>query len=439
MSYQVFSEKDLSVTAYSIQFGPEVAYDYERVIRSEETVFFDNTVLFVSISEDFVGGIYEIPELVEGSWEVPGNGNSGEQFTSVVSLIEIPDFQVRLIPADSSFGQRVDINYAPSGSFANKSMRLSGDLVQQATFRSRQRFLSSAYSMYVASGDDEMGGFSFEHEASLSGGRFYGSPVYSNSRVKSDPVGYQADTYGFELGYTHVFSSHLKLGLIGGYSESSVDFSGIGFESRVEDTELFYGGLDGAIRLSDRLALLGTSIYYETSNSYEDRSLANAESSNYRGRGLNSSLSLAYQLPIFNTRHLLTPRIGLSHLWQSRDSFVTDNEVTSDVAYDRISENHFYSYFGFDLRSRYELESWTISPQLSLEVRKVLGDEDLSHVMSVGNSHARVIDTRDALLYQGLGSISLRRENYDLSAGAALHESEGASAYALWLRVGYQF
>lgn len=438
-AYQVVSEKNLTITAYSIKFGPDVVSDFQGVIRAGESVLFDDAILFASISDDFVDGIYEIPELVEGNWERSGDGSMEESFTSVISQIEIPDFQVQLLPPDSSSAQRVDIRYAPSASFTNKSMRLSGDLIQQANFRVRQRLLSSVFSKQIASEKDEMGGFSPEHEVSVSADQFYGSPVYSNSQVDSDPVGYRADTYGFEVGYAYEIASHLNVGLIGGYSESSVDFTGVGFDSRVEDLELFYGGLDGVLRVSDRLALIATSIYYETSNSYEDHSLSNTESADYRGRGLNSSLSLAYQLPIPNARHSLTSRIGISHLWQGRDSFVTSNETTVDVAYGSITADHLYSHIGLDWSSRYELSNWSVSPQLSLEIRKAVGDEDLTHVMSVGNSNSRVTDTRDSLQYQGMGSISLHRNNCDLTAGIALHESEEASAYSLLLRFGYRF
>lgn len=439
LAYQVVSEKELKINAYAISFGPDVKEEYLGVIRSEEPVYFDNTILYARISDDLMSGTYEIPDLVEGDWQRSGDPNSKEQFSSVINKFNVPDFDVHLLPASSSSGQQVDIRYAPSASIANKSMRLSGDLIQQATSRSQRSLLSSTVHTSPFNGGSLANNSPVGTKRLATAGKLYGSPTYSNSRIESEPVGYRADTYGFELGYQYQFSSRINLGLVGGFGESSIDFTGTGFDSRRENQMLYYGGLIGTYKISAKIDLLGTLLYYETSNKYDNQSPTNEESADYHGKGLNSSINIAYNLPTSSKKHSLKAILGISSLWQDRNSFVTQNKAGFDTHYHRTSENNFYSHLGVDWRSHFNLYSWSITPQLSVEARRVLGHDDIMHRMSLGSSSAIVNDIRDVWLYEGSGSIGVHKDNLSLTAGISLYKIDNACTHGIRLSFGYEF
>lgn len=113
------------------------------------------------------------------------------------------------------------------------------------------------------------------------------------------------------------------------------------------------------------------------------------------------------------------------------------NRIT--VAYESFSDNHYYAYARVSWYSEYTLRSYTLSPNLSLEARQVIGNDTLRHKMTVGSASALVRDQTDEQQYRFAASIQLRRGNFDLNLGASTYEASGTETHNFWLSGSYQF
>lgn len=343
-----------------------------------------------------------------------------------------------MIEANDSAGQMVEIRYAPSASFASKSMRLDGELLGQFVDRNQRRLAGTLFTDN-SDPDAETGGFCETIESSLGVASFHGAPFYTRSRDRSGEVGYDATTSGMQAGYSRSLGATTKVGLLGGYARSQLDFEGTGFDTRSENSDHYFGGLHASHRWSERFALSTTSVYLRADKEYSDASPLNNEGADYTGQGLRTRADAAVLLGPKSSVQQRVASLGLSHTWQERDAFTTTAPFSADVTYAAVSEHHFYLHAGLDWQREYIYGAWRLTPQAAVEVTHALGGNDFNHEMSVGSLTAEVADEGEKFHAHSQVGVSASQGGFRIGLGASTRVAEDSNQFSGWLSFSYDF
>jgi uncharacterized protein with beta-barrel porin domain len=196
-------------------------------------------------------------------------------------------------------------------------------------------------------------------------------PIYT--RTNANDLGFDADTYGFALGFGGKLTDNLNGGLFAGYLRNNLDFKVR--QAKDEDQNIFLGGLSFMYAPKPWYAKLITYGYYGDHN-YTGWTGANydlIEKADYKSRGFYTEVVGGY---IFGDKIAFAPEIGLSYGYHKTKHFTTnvpDNPALNKT-YEPDTLDVFKAIAGLNLRV--ELDKIHLLGGVRLE--QALGDNDIS-------------------------------------------------------------
>jgi hypothetical protein len=154
--------------------------------------------------------------------------------------------------------------------------------------------------------------------ATYRGGMWF-MPVYT--KVKASDLGFDADAYGFNLGFGGFLTRDFSLGLYATYARTDIDYSITGAKSG--DVDLFAVGMTGRWTFMKDAYLRFNVNGFKTNNDYEGRTGANyemKEKASYHVKGMEGEVMIG---KVYRGRIALMPEVGLKYNYYNPDSFWT--------------------------------------------------------------------------------------------------------------------
>ena len=442
-AYQVYADGgNVSITGYAMEFGGtqgdlNTTYTSCMGTVNSGTISFNNATLYVHTANDFVdGSTYDIPTLVEGA-------GISDQFTTASTATTSPDYSAILTSGGGSTHQKITINYDPQASTPQQATAVKQQIVAKSVNIVKQNLLTSLlnqtgpeHSNAVASTNPSMGLLTKEQTEANERSVFL-LPYYSHASEKSDPMGYDADIYGFSGGVNYRLDEMSIVGFHGGYGYANVDYTGNGYDQRNEKLDVYSAGLHGICRTNDDWVLSGTSTFFYSSNDYHDHTSTNRETADYETLGIETNLSLGY---LFKTDcGLIVPEIGLTHLWQHRGAYTTDNLDNADVTHGQMDDNEVYAKLGVTWYGDYHYDQWQLIPSLGIGLEQTLTDGEISNTMTAGTAVETVSDEQDRTAAKLTAGLEFIRNNTSLLAGYSGSYSSNFSESSFYLRLKHDF
>ena len=168
--------------------------------------------------------------------------------------------------------------------------------------------------------------------ATYRGGMWF-MPVYT--KVKASDLGFDADAYGFNLGFGGCLTRDLSLGLYATYARTEIDYRITGAKSG--DIDLFAVGVTGRWTFMKDAYLRFNVNGFKAKNDYEGRTGLNyemKEKASYDVKGMEGEVMIG---KVYRGRIALIPEIGLKYNYYNPDSFWTkaSNATGRVPAWDR--------------------------------------------------------------------------------------------------------
>ncbi|AEH22789.1 outer membrane autotransporter barrel domain protein [Thermodesulfobacterium geofontis OPF15] len=154
--------------------------------------------------------------------------------------------------------------------------------------------------------------------ATYRGGMWF-IPVYT--KVKASDLGFDADAYGFNLGFGGFLTRDLSLGLYATYARTDIDYSITGAKSG--DVDLFAVGMTGRWTFMKDAYLRFNVNGFKTNNDYEGRTGLNyemKEKASYHVKGMEGEVMVG---KVYRGRIALIPEVGFKYNYYNPDSFWT--------------------------------------------------------------------------------------------------------------------
>ncbi|MCG8566036.1 MAG: autotransporter outer membrane beta-barrel domain-containing protein [Desulfobacterales bacterium] len=429
------------------QANVSTTYNGTIKVDSGAALTFQNTTLYLSVASDFDGqNQYEIPMLVAGA-------AVADQFTQVGPLP--PEYTVSLVNGNGAALQKlkIEINSTTAAPLISSSVR--GDFNAQAHAMVGNHILNGFLSDIVPSAaiglsftgeldkpEQHIGAFSGRAPPWLNvpqtGNHLvFASPVLLFSKDVSD-TGYEAENYGILAGYTHRLRDQVFLGGHAGVNRIDIDFSGTGFGARMEDSDAYNLGLHWAWFRDDQWMFSGILTGFYSQTDYRDMAPTNLESADYDAFAARLDLSLGRLMEWGGQTFL--PELGLSGVWEYRDSFETENLTNQDVAYGTMEE--FEAYIKGGIQGFVEIElpgEWELFASMGVEVSHALTDNASTNSMAVGALQGRVSHASDKTVISPKLGITVSRDSIGLSAGYSGGYSSDTRNALFWFQMGVEF
>jgi hypothetical protein len=168
--------------------------------------------------------------------------------------------------------------------------------------------------------------------ATYRGGMWF-IPVYT--KVYASDLGFDADAYGFNLGFGGCLTRDLSLGLYATYARTEIDYRITGAKSG--DIDLFAVGVTGRWTFMKDAYLRFNVNGFKAKNDYEGRTGLNyemKEKASYDVKGMEGEVMIG---KVYRGRIALIPEIGLKYNYYNPDSFWTkaSNATGRVPAWDR--------------------------------------------------------------------------------------------------------
>lgn len=270
---------------------------------------------------------------------------------------------------------------------------------------------------------------------------FFMTPYYTTLKSDTEPVGYESDTMGIMGGYDRWLGNALY-GLHIGYSESTVEFSGPGFDADEEDQSVFAIGLHGMGSFLEDWTWRSELTFFSGSHEYTGLTGLNLElatGADYDSTGLGLGL-MAGRLFEFGEGHLLLPEVGVEYLSVTRDGFTTTAELAAwNVTTDEVKDNTTTGVMSLRWLKRTSLWNIDMVPSVSAGLRYLLTDEAINENQTAGSAVTLLQTERDDVT--GTASASLLVEKGKFSTEIAYNGEFGGDAdqHSVSLRLNYGF
>ncbi|WP_430735438.1 autotransporter domain-containing protein [Halodesulfovibrio aestuarii] len=476
-TYQVITVGNLRITGYAMELGHEQAEFnrmYQGVIGSvdEATVTFDNTKLFVHLTDDYKNGLYDIPRLwkQETAEQKAANPN---QFASLESVHVPPGVKIELFPGNVSTPQRIGLNYEPEVSTPLKqaliSMKLESHIhaIIQNNLAGRMMFrvLPDANPQQSDTPEanpqqsDTLDGYGVSSAsstmvASLSNPNIlpvmtakqtnrhslFMRPVYVNSN-DSASSGYNSNTYGFVLGYNYNMNEELNdcyVGFHAGYTRGDTRYTGEDYGKRKDFVDTYYGGVHGIKRFNSNVLLSGEASFFYVDSEMTDDNPTNRETARYDSVSIRAEADLGYLWTV--SGHNIIPEVGLQYVWQHRDPFTTDNKDSADITYGTMDNHELYGNARVKWTKQFvAVENWRITPLVGVGITQVLTDGEISNTMRLGNETQLVVDQDENTTFTPEANITVAKDNYYAAAGYTGGFGGTTKNNLFWLQLGVNF
>lgn len=452
---------DTNIKSFGMKFQgtqEEFSNIYEgafREIYGSNFIHFDNTKLYAHIGEDFLQGAeYEIPMLVEGEDEV------FDQFASS-QVVANPDYRVKLIDGNGSKLQKAKITFEPKASVP----QISRQATKQVSSTNKSVVKQD---MKAALGGGLSSSFGFDNAALsfnqanakntyITGSNFMANDTvpnkiialddmtslfvktyYTKSNKNTDPVGYDADIYGVIGGLNYQVGDNSIIGFHAGYGYADIQYSGVGYDSREENSDIYTVGVQALTKYNNFL-ISGISSYNYYDNSYEDGSDIFSSSADYSAHSISSEVELGYMFEIDN--YTIVPSVAFHHDYFKSDSFTAnDKNGSAGVTYGEFSDNKFSSILGVDLYADYNMgDGWSVTPSIGFGYERVLNPSRLTNEINVGKVSVLYEDEEDKNIYSANAFVSFEKDDHRLSLGYTGEYSTTTKSNTIWLEYGLKF
>jgi len=265
-------------------------------------------------------------------------------------------------------------------------------------------------------------------------------PYYSRMEHDANPLGYDADLWGFAAGYERQMDATL-VSFHAGYGQADVDYTGAGYSANSEDQDLLTAGFSGLTRWSEWTLRYGLTGFYGW-HDYQGRTglnLAETETGETDSYGVVASAMVGRILR--KDSHVFLPEAGLTYLWGHRQRYTTDaSNAAWDTTYSAMDDHDLQAVAALHWLCGFMHDDIHVTPSASIGVRHLLTDAESTVTQSVpGATPVSVTSERDRTAMTLSGSVILRQRRHSLSLAYDGEYSPDTERHSLWLRYGWQF
>ena len=265
-------------------------------------------------------------------------------------------------------------------------------------------------------------------------------PYYSRMEHDANPLGYDADLWGFAAGYERQMDETL-VSFHAGYGQADVGYTGAGYSANSEDQDLLTAGFSGLTRWSEWTLRYGLTGFYGW-HDYQGRTglnLAETETGETDSYGVVASAMVGRILR--KDSHVFLPEAGLTYLWGHRQRYTTDaSNAAWDTTYSAMDDHDLQAVAALHWLCGFMHDDIHVTPSASIGVRHLLTDAESTVTQSVpGAAPVSVKSERDRTAMTLSGSVVLRQRRHSLSLAYDGEYSPDTERHSLWLRYGWQF
>ncbi len=342
----------------------------------------------------------------------------------------------------------VSLSYSPSATEATGSIAVEKQLVAQSITVVNQHMTRTVLGGVLSAGTSglladagstaDVLGLANSDTSSTSG--VFIEPYYSRMEHDSNPLGYDADLWGFAAGYERQFDETL-IGLNFSYGRADIDYTGAGYSANSEDQDIISVGFSGLTKRNEWTLRYGLTGFYGM-HDYEGltgSSLTVTEKSDTDSYGVVTSV-LAGRI-FQRGSHVLLPEVGVNYLWGHRQRYTSDaSDPAWDTTYSALNDHDVQAEASLNWLCGFMHEDIHVTPSASIGIRRLLTDNDSSVRQSVpGATPVSVSSERDRTALTLSGSVVLRKARHGLSLAYDGEYSPDTERHSLWLRYGWQF
>ena len=269
----------------------------------------------------------------------------------------------------------------------------------------------------------------------------YFTPYYAVLDKSTEPIGYDADVFGFMTGYDHQ-TNNLLYGAYLGYSKTDVDFTGAGNSGNGGKQSLLSAGLnvmgerDDLTWRSQVTGFLGWHDY----DGLTGVNLAQAEHAGYNSYGASANLMLGRLLRTC-CGDVMLPEVGLDYIWWHRDAFTSSaDDAAWNVENADLDKHQVRAVASLRILTSLDFRGIELTPTLTVGVRYLLNNEQLEVNQSVGGALPVLVQTKvDKLAGTLTAALMAGRGNLFTELGYSGEYGDKTTLNNVWLRVNYRF
>ncbi len=379
-----------------------------------------------------------------------GTGAVNGSFSTLRKGFSNPDIEVEWADAERGANSAVVFTYDPKESMgataihaAYTTVRSSMDRVfdfafrrsiqQDTTLAKINKPIMLADARSVTTG---LGGFT---TSQYSNGVFV-LPYYANT--DADDLGYDADSWGMQIGYEKKFSRDLRLGAFGGFGRSDVDFTDDGYDENNDDQDTYSAGIYGLYNYGSWYTALLVS-YNRVVHHYDGQTGPNLsidEDDRYSSWAIESKVLGGYAFDFGNVS--LVPVVGLEYTPWHTESHTTDADNPSwNKHYGEENCDFVRALGGVDVLGSWSTQQgFEVGLTAGVRVEQALNDNDIEVTQSLpGIQPVTLEEDVDDTSVLGHASISVSFEQFDFNLSFSGEYNDDYAVYGGFLSAGFRF
>ncbi|HPC96044.1 MAG TPA: autotransporter outer membrane beta-barrel domain-containing protein [Sedimentisphaerales bacterium] len=265
-------------------------------------------------------------------------------------------------------------------------------------------------------------------------------PYYSRMEHDANPLGYDADLWGFAAGCERRFENTL-VALHMGYGRANVDYTGAGYNANSEDQDILTGGLSGLTLWNDWTVRYGLAGFYGSQDYKGLTGLGLTETEEGSTDSYGALASVMAGRILRHGSHVFLPEAGLNYLWGHRRGYTTrSSDPAWNTTYSAMNDHDLQAEAALHWLCGFMHKSVHITPSASIGIRHLLTDAESTVTQSVpGAAPASVTSERDRTAMTLSGSVVLTKNRHALAVVYDGEYSPDTERHSVWLRYAWQF
>ncbi|MDI9433289.1 MAG: autotransporter outer membrane beta-barrel domain-containing protein [Planctomycetota bacterium] len=265
-------------------------------------------------------------------------------------------------------------------------------------------------------------------------------PYYSRMEHDANPLGYDADLWGFAAGYERRIENTL-VALHMGYGRANVDYTGTGYNANREDQDILTGGLSGLTLWNDWTLRYGLAGFYGSQDYRGLTGLALTETEKASTNSYGVLASVMAGRILRRGSHVFLPEAGLNYLWGHRRGYTTrSSDPAWNTTYSAMADHDLQAEVALNWLCGFMHKDVHVMPSASVGIRHLLTDAESTVSQSVpGAAPVSVTSQRDRTAMTLSGSVVLTKARHAVSVAYDGEYSPDARRHSVWLRYGWQF
>jgi outer membrane autotransporter protein len=209
--------------------------------------------------------------------------------------------------------------------------------------------------------------------------------LFGRQANRGSEFGYDYDTYGFSLGADKAVTDKIVVGLVTGYSHSSVDFNHVSFDGDINSFDLgLYGSYNPGTWYLD-LSFTWARNWNETER--YDAFAGSTADGKYFGDIFATYAGGGYNIDLGKAR--ITPTASLTYTYYNQPGFTETGADPFNLIVDRFDSHSLVSRLGLRFAYEFDLNNVAIVPEASAEWTHEYLDTNrtiVSRLAGVGNT-----------------------------------------------------